>query len=423
MHSLILPQLNNEEAEQLGQPITLEELKEALQGAKKGKVPGLDGIPAELFLKYFDLLGPIFLAAIHEAVNTGAFHPQLNIALISLIPKKGKDHSNCANYRPISLLNTDIKMYARILALRLQRYINKLVHPDQTGFMPGRLASDNIRRLLHVIHEARDCPTPAAVLSLDAEKAFDRLEWDYLWSVLEVFGLGTNFINMIKVLYRNPTASVITNGLHSSPFNLGRGTRQGCPLSPMLFALSLEPLAQLIRQEDICSFSVKSHKQCISLYADDILLFISDLQTSFPLILNVFGKFSLFSGYKINWDKSSILPLNSIAKLSYYIKLSYNIPIRNSITYLGIAVQSSLQTIPDANYLQVLSRVEQDLRVWTSMPLSLHARIASVKMNILPQINFLSSMIPLPAPKKFWHKLNSMIRKFIWNGKQPRLKF
>lgn len=238
----------------------------------------------------------------------------MNTALVSLIPKKGKDHTDCANYRPISLLNTDIKVYARILALRLQRYVNFLVHPDQSGFMPNRLAADNIRRLLHVIHESQGCPTPAAVLSLDAEKAFDRLEWDYLWSVLEVFGLGKGFINMLRVLYRNPTASVMTNGVHSLPFNLQRGTRQGCPLSPMLFAMSLEPLAQLIRKENICSISVNYHKQHISLYADDILLFVSDLQVSFPQILKVYEKFSGLSGYKMNWDKSSLLPLNSTTK-------------------------------------------------------------------------------------------------------------
>jgi len=160
----------------------------------------------------------------------------MNTALISLIPKKGKDHSDCKNYRPISLLNTDMKMYTRIMALRLQRYMNKLVHPDQTGFISGRLAADNIQRLLHVIHEFRACPTP-----------FDRLEWDYLWSVLDAYGFGKGFVNMIRVLYKNPTASVVTNGVHSLPFNLQRGTRQGCPLSPMLFALSLKPLAQLIR--------------------------------------------------------------------------------------------------------------------------------------------------------------------------------
>lgn len=170
MQSLTLHHLSHEEAEQLGQPVFLEELKEALQGANKGKAAGLDGIPVELFLKNFDLFGSVFLTVIQAAVEAGAFHPQLNTALISLIPKKGKDHSDCANYRPISLLNTDIKMYSRILALQLQRYINKLVHPDQTGFMPGRLAADNIWRLLHVIHESRACPTSAAVLSLDAEK-------------------------------------------------------------------------------------------------------------------------------------------------------------------------------------------------------------------------------------------------------------
>lgn len=108
---------------------------------------------------------------------------------------------------------------------------------------------------------------------------------------------------MIKALYKNPMASVVTNGVHSLPFNLKRGTRQGCPLSPMLFAFSLKPLAHLIRQENVCSISVSSYKQHISLYADDVFLFISDLQVSIPQILEVFGKFSTLSGYKINWKK------------------------------------------------------------------------------------------------------------------------
>ena len=86
------------------------------------------------------------------------------------------------------------------MALRLERFIDKLVHPDQTGFIPKRHAADNVRRLLHVIHEARNLPTPAAVLSVDAEKAFDRLEWNYLWQVMETLGLGRKFIGMVRIL-------------------------------------------------------------------------------------------------------------------------------------------------------------------------------------------------------------------------------
>ena len=108
------------------------------------------------------------------------------------------------------------------------------------------MAAENVHRLFHVIEEAKNLPTTAAVLSVDAEKAFDRLEWNYLWQVMERLGLGAKFIDMVRTLYEIPMNIVSTNGLHSEPFPIERGSQQGCPLSPMLFAVSLEPLAQAI---------------------------------------------------------------------------------------------------------------------------------------------------------------------------------
>lgn len=152
--------------------------------------------------------------------------------------------------------------------------MTKLVNCDQTGFIRTRLASDNVRRLLHIIHNMSFSSSPAAVLSLDAMKAFDRLEWSYLWSVLEAMALGPSYIYMIKVLYTNPTAMVLTGRTCSSLFKVARGSRQGCPLSPFLFALSLEPLAQTIRiDKGITPIKVCGTSHHISLYADDVLLF------------------------------------------------------------------------------------------------------------------------------------------------------
>ncbi len=103
----------------------------------------------------------------------------------------------------------------------MEKVIHSLIKEDQTGFIKGRNASDNMRRLLHILDFADSHPTPCAVFSLDAEKAFDRLEWNYMWAVLQCF--GEHFISMIKTLYHSPAASVITGNIISPSFPLQRG--------------------------------------------------------------------------------------------------------------------------------------------------------------------------------------------------------
>lgn len=213
------------------------------------------------------------------------------------------------SYRPISLLNSDQKILAKILASRLNTVIDKLVHSDQTGFIPDRSSFNNLRGLFNIIYSSK-LQQDLLVLSLDAEKAFDHVEWSYLFAVLEKFQLGQDFISWIKLLYKNPTARILTNQTLSTQFKL-RGTRQGCVLSPLLFVLALEPLAQTIRTHpDIHGYDTAYTSNTISLYADDILLYITKPQTSVPAILSVIDKFGIFAGYKINWEKVKYCPSN-----------------------------------------------------------------------------------------------------------------
>lgn len=137
--------------------------------------------------------------------------------------------------------------WRKILANRLSPVLDKLIHVDQTEFMPGKGTDINLRRLFLNMSTDHDNSGIRVIASLDAEKAFDSVAWGYLWETLGRFRFGTQFLHWLRLLYQSPTACIRTNGRILESFPLQCGTRQGCLLSPYLFALTLEPLAILIR--------------------------------------------------------------------------------------------------------------------------------------------------------------------------------
>lgn len=420
LEELNLPRLKVEDSAALDKPITLDDLKEAVQSMQKGKSPGLDGIPPEFYITFWDQLGPFLLDMIQSSIERGELSRDVNTALISLLLKKDKDPCDCSSYRPLSLLNSDLKIFAKLLAQRLEAFMPSLINHDQTGFIKTRMASDNVRRLLHIVEAAESYDTPMSLLSLDAMKAFDRLEWPFLWSVLEVMGFGQSFIGMIRVLYSNPSARVLTGRTFSSLFPVSRSSRQGCPLSPSLFVLSLEPLAQAIRQsQSISPISLHNTRHHLSLFADDIMVFLENPPQSIPNLLSICENYGKMSGFKINWSKSALLHLNEAALNT---NTSFGIPTVRQFKYLGIEIFPSLNKIVKNNYLEAQNNVFKDMEKWVLLPMSIQARVSIVKMNILPRINFVSSMLPLSPPTDYWTKLHSAVSKFIWKGKRPRLK-
>jgi len=191
------------------------------------------------------------LRLFNHSIDSQEFPQSMCDANISLILKKGKEETDPSSYRPIALLNSDLKIFTKILANRLNKCITKIIHSDQTGFIPGRFSFFNVRRLMNILYSKHDSLSNVAILSLDAEKAFDQIEWNYIISVLQEFDLGESFSLWVKMLYAKLRASVLTNFDKSSQFTLHRGTRQGCPLSPLLFAFAIEPLAAAIRSNPL----------------------------------------------------------------------------------------------------------------------------------------------------------------------------
>lgn len=316
----------------------------------------------------------------------------------------------------------DVKILAKIFAFRLETVVHSIISEDQTGFIRSRHSFRNVRRLLNIVFSPSPLPVPEAVISLDAEKAFDRVEWPYLFFTLKNFGFSDHFISWIRLLYTSPEAAVCTNSLRSSFFPLSRGTRQGCPLSPHLFALAIEPLSIALKTDNLIPGIKRGgveHK--VSLYADDLLLYIFDPVRTIPYALNTLKNFGSFSGYKLNIDKSDFFPLNESAKNI----LPSSIPFTFSTTkfkYLGINISQTIKSLFDDNFALLLGKVKKDLQKWDRLQITLAGRIQSVKMNIVPRFLYLFQCLLLYIPKSFFTNINSLISSFIWNNKPPRLQ-
>lgn len=279
-----------------------------------------------------------------------------------VIPKEGKDPSHRGNYRPISLLNVDIKIFSKILANRLLNFLPSIVSPDQVGFIPGCEARDNTSKAINIHYLTTQTKQNGFFLSLDAEKAFDRVSWDYMTAVLQAIGLGPRMIGLILALYGNPSAKVRVNGTLSDAFPIRNGTRQGCPLSPILFVLTLEPfLHKLKLNPDIKGIKSPEKEYKYAAYADDILMFLTQPTMTLP-VLAEFKHFQTLSNLKINLTKS--FALNISLTHSQVKQCKDNFPIHwkpDAITYLGIQIPSKLSELYTKNFLPLLNRLNSDL--------------------------------------------------------------
>ena len=338
LDNLDFPMINETSKINLDAPLSLKEVTDSLRLMQNGKAPGPDGFPVDFLKKFSDQLSPLLLDMFNDSLERGSLPPSVAQASISLIPKKNKDPAECSSWRPVSLLNSDIKLLAKALASRLDPCLPNIISGDQTGFIRGRQLSSNIRRLLNIVMSKSNSQEAEMVISMDAEKAFDRVEWGYLFSVLNKFGFGQRYISWIQLLYSAPTASVTTNSTQSKFFPLQRGCRQGCPLSPLLFAIAIEPLSIVLRNSPAFAGIYRDGvEHRVSLYADDLLLYVSNPTASINSILDVLQTFGSFSGYKLNISKSECFPLNPAAKQILAERLPFHLA-SSSFRYLGINI-------------------------------------------------------------------------------------
>uniref|UniRef100_A0A3B5PRH3 Reverse transcriptase domain-containing protein n=1 Tax=Xiphophorus maculatus TaxID=8083 RepID=A0A3B5PRH3_XIPMA len=420
--SLSIPAIDMDTARSMDSSLSLVEVINSIKALQSNKAPGPDGFPIEFYKKFIEKLAPLLLAMFNESLERKTLPPTLTQATIVLLHKKDKDPTLCGSYRPLSLLNADVKVLAKLVASRLERALPLVISEEQNGFVKGRQLFFNVRTLFNVIYSKHSSDMPEMVISLDAEKAFDRVEWEYLFVVLKKFGFGDTFVSWIRLLYASPKASVHTNDIYSDYFSLGRGTRQGCPLSPLLFIIAIEPLSIALRASPSFRGIFRNGTEYkLSLYADDLLLYVSNPAISVPTVLHILNYFSSFSGYKLNLEKSECFPINTTACDIQHSDFPFKLSL-TGFKYLGINVTRSLSGLASANFSPLITKTASDFQSWRNLPLSLLGRINVVKMNVLPKFLFLFQSIPLFIPKIFFDSLDRLIGGFIWNGKPPRVR-
>ena len=392
--------------------LSYDECYKVLCKMKIGKSPGNDGLSVIFYKTFWADFGVYLVNCLNANYRIGELSNSQKQGVITLILKQGKDKRRVENYRPITLLNVDLKIGSRAVAERIAMVTPKLIGPYQSAFVEARYIGDSVRTVADVLYFTKDKNIPGILLCIDFEKAYDSIDHKFLHEVMKAFNFGTSIQKWVKTFYTDITSCVMNNGMSTGYFPIQRGLRQGDALSCQLFNLCLEILCiQLYNRDDIKGIQVGPDTQVkLSCYADDMCLFLNGVN-DVACVLQVLRDFQSISSLKVNYHKTEAMWLgcmrNSITKPG-------DVQWTNSVKVLGIHFTYDDTEMINLNYNEKLKSLEKCLNMWRMRDLTVMGKIVIVKTFGLSKFLYTSSMIGMP--NRIQNKVNEIIYQFIWNG-------
>jgi len=411
-------------------PFTEVEMK-ALLSKMPNTAPGPDGIHYSFWKRLINMLAGLqdgdeppmtfwsaFAGLTEDITKRGSSRAGFKNANISLFYKKG-DPTLVSNYRPISSMNTDCKMYTNLINSRLAPWAVAKLHPDQKGFVPGRLMNEHTRLASEVAHLCDATGTPGFIVGLDQAKAYDRVDQSWLLQVLVASGLPSDLILLISDLTNNCRSRVRINSGYSPYFTLRRGVRQGDPLSCLLFNFSIEPLAIKLRQV-VKGLAVPGLAPVkIMLYADDINLFLG-CDDSIQEVSDCLTSVSRVIGSKFNMEKTDVKPVGPHDfQLACYtqqdmggwtIPGAHVLPPADPLRILGVWVGS--RDFASDRWLQIDKHIKKIISQWRAIGASARNRSLLAKALMLSRCHFL--MDGNGIPPSMLTRIGNRIMNFVW---------
>ena len=360
-----IPTINSKQAKYMASPITSREIYDSITNSPSTS-PDPDGFNSNLYKlfpsRFAQILNTIFTYQFSKSKLTSS----MQRSTIVLLYKKG-DRNEPANYRPINLMNSDVKILSKILAYRLKTVLPFIIHEDQCGFIPNRSIQANIIRLHDIqTNINQNNMEEANVVLLDFQKAFDKVNWNIRNQILKAFNFPIEFIKLIDIIYNNSTIQLNINGLLGHSFQPQAGVKQGDPLSPYLFAIYIEPMAIKLRntgKEHGITMNNKYKTDIVSLFADDTLLYAKNYNSSIKLI-QIVDHYCIHSGMQLNINKSIIVPLYKNSQIKNQNPQSPFKILNNQETtkYLGIQIDPN----PNENqqFSNIIKNIHHKLNIW-----------------------------------------------------------